>query len=185
VFRPPLLNKPNRPPEHEWRLYFLSISSLLRIFRVSKLSKTLSFYLCEYNLSYKKMGLSHFPTASEGVLPLLVMNTVVSITLLKNMVRSVFQIVASETESSMEIDDEPEDDFVTRRISITQFKSLCENIEEEEEEKGVECCVCLCGFKEEEEVSELVSCKHFFHRACLDNWFGNNHTTCPLCRSIL
>ncbi|CAH8253621.1 unnamed protein product [Arabidopsis lyrata] len=136
------------------------------------------------------MGLSHFPTASEGVLPLLVMNTVVSVTLLKNMVRSVFQIVASETESSMEIEHEPEEDFVRRRISITHFKSLYENRgeeeeEEEEEERGVECCVCLCGFKEEEEVSELVSCKHFFHRTCLDNWFGNNHTTCPLCRSIL
>lgn len=135
------------------------------------------------------MGLSHFPTASEGVLPLLVMNTVVSVTLLKNMVRSVFQIVASESEASREIEekDEAEEDFVRRRILITQFKSLCENRGEEEEgeERGVECCVCLCGFKEEEEVSELVSCKHFFHRACLDNWFGNNHTTCPLCRSIL
>lgn len=135
------------------------------------------------------MGLSHFPTASEGVLPLLVMNTVVSVTLLKNMVRSVFQIVASESEASREIEekDEAEEDFVRRRILITQFKSLCENRGEEEEgeERGVECCVCLCGFKEEEEVSELVSCEHFFHRACLDNWFGNNHTTCPLCRSIL
>ncbi|KAL9311021.1 putative Zinc finger, RING-type [Arabidopsis thaliana] len=49
----------------------------------------------------------------------------------------------------------------------------------------MDCCVCLCGFKEEEEVSELVSCKHYFHSACLDKWFGNNHTTCPLCRSIL
>ncbi|EOA36116.1 hypothetical protein CARUB_v10011691mg [Capsella rubella] len=122
------------------------------------------------------------------------MNTVVSVTLLKNMVRSVFQIVVSESEASMELDEDvPEEDFLSRRISITQFKSLCENrgegeVEEEEEEgeeKVVECCVCLCGFEEEEEVSELVSCKHFFHRACLDKWFGNNHTTCPLCRSIL
>ncbi|KAG2318839.1 hypothetical protein Bca4012_054957 [Brassica carinata] len=137
------------------------------------------------------MGLSQFPTASEGVLPLLVMNTVVSVTLLKNMVMSVFRIVGSDTEATMEIE-EREEDCVRmrrrRRISITQFKSLCENRggeENEEEEEGVECCVCLCGFKEKEEVSELVSCKHFFHRACLDSWFGNNHTTCPLCRSIL
>ncbi|CAN8313320.1 unnamed protein product [Cochlearia groenlandica] len=139
------------------------------------------------------MGLSQFPTASEGVLPLLVMNTVVSVTLLKNIVRYVFQIVGSESEdTSMEREEqETREDFVrrrrSRRISITQFKSMCENRgEEEEEEKSVECCcVCLCGFKEEEEVSELVSCKHYFHKACLDKWFGNNHTTCPLCRSIL
>ncbi|KAG2292454.1 hypothetical protein Bca52824_039123 [Brassica carinata] len=127
------------------------------------------------------MGLSQFPTASEGVLPLL------------NMVMSVFRIVGTDTEASMEIEQREEDCVRRRRrrISITQFKSLCENRggeeneEDEEEEEGVECCVCLCGFKEEEEVSELVSCKHFFHRACLDNWFGNDHTTCPLCRSIL
>ncbi|XP_010477998.1 PREDICTED: probable E3 ubiquitin-protein ligase XERICO [Camelina sativa] len=132
------------------------------------------------------MGLSQFPTAPEGVLPLLVMNTIVSVTLLKNMVRSIFQIVVSKSEASMDLDENvPEEDFLRRRVSITKFKSLCENRGDEEEEKGVECCVCLCGFKEEEEVSELVSCKHFFHRACLDNWFGNNHTTCPLCRSIL
>ncbi|CAA7023639.1 unnamed protein product [Microthlaspi erraticum] len=137
------------------------------------------------------MGLSQFPTAPEGVLPLLVMNTVFSVTLLKNMVMSVFQIVGSENEeASMEIkEDESGEGFLRRRrrISIVQFKSMCEKREEEEEEeeRGVECCVCLCGFKEEDEVSELVSCKHFFHRACLDNWFGNNHTTCPLCRSIL
>ncbi|KAL1188250.1 putative E3 ubiquitin-protein ligase XERICO [Cardamine amara subsp. amara] len=137
------------------------------------------------------MGLSHFPTASEGVLPLLVMNTVVSVTLLKNMVRSVFQIVGYETEEAsweIEENDETEEVFERRRVSITQFKSLCENRGEEEEEveveeKVVECCVCLCGFKEEEEVSELVSCKHFFHRGCLDKWFGNDHTTCPLCRT--
>ncbi|KFK44486.1 hypothetical protein AALP_AA1G263000 [Arabis alpina] len=129
------------------------------------------------------MGLSQFPTASEGVLPLLVMNTVVSVTLLKNMFWSVFQIVGSDTEASREIREDEAGEG--RRISITQFKSLCENRGGEEEEKGVECCVCLCGFKEEEEVSDLVSCKHFFHRACLDKWFGNNHTTCPLCRSIL
>ncbi|CAH8349861.1 unnamed protein product [Eruca vesicaria subsp. sativa] len=133
------------------------------------------------------MGLSQFPTASEGVLPLLVMNTVVSVTLLKNMVMSVFRIVGSDTEASMEIEEREEHCVRRRRVSIKPFKSLCENRgeENEDEEKGEECCVCLCGFKEEEEVSELVSCKHFFHRACLDNWFGNNHTTCPLCRSIL
>lgn len=144
-------------------------------------------------MALQEMGLSQFPTASEGVLPLLVMNTVVSVTLLKNMVMSVFRIVGSDTEVSMEIEEREEDCVMRRRrrrISITQFKSLCENRggeenEDEEEEEGVECCVCLCGFKEEEEVSELVSCKHFFHRACLDNWFGNDHTTCPLCRSIL
>ncbi|CAN1295473.1 Probable E3 ubiquitin-protein ligase XERICO [Linum perenne] len=66
-----------------------------------------------------------------------------------------------------------------RRVSITQFrKPCCSN------NGGLaECCVCLCGFEDEEEVSEL-SCKHFFHKGCLQKWFDNHHMTCPLCRSM-
>lgn len=39
------------------------------------------------------MGLSNFPSPAEGVLPVLVMNTVLSVALLKNMVRSVIQVM--------------------------------------------------------------------------------------------
>ncbi|GMN41557.1 hypothetical protein TIFTF001_010789 [Ficus carica] len=123
------------------------------------------------------MGLSNFLTAGEGVLPVLVMNSVLSVTLLKNMVRSVFQVIGA---SNVNSEEEPDHGFSPelvsreRRISITQFKSLCLNRS--------------CGAKtsadiDEEDVSEL-SCKHFFHKVCLDKWFDNKHTTCPLCRSI-
>ncbi|CAD5316590.1 unnamed protein product [Arabidopsis thaliana] len=133
------------------------------------------------------MGISHYPTASEGVMPMLVMNTVVSVSLVKNMVRSVVNMVSSETNEARnkEDDQDHEDSKRRRRISITHFESLCENRGSRNEREAMDCCVCLCGFKEEEEVSELVSCKHYFHSACLDKWFGNNHTTYPLCRSIL
>ncbi|XVE74951.1 hypothetical protein DITRI_Ditri12bG0059600 [Diplodiscus trichospermus] len=169
------------------------------------------------------MGLSNFPSAAEGVLPVLVMNTVLSVALLKNMVRSLLQMVGatgSNTSSNLEMEDTdgyPEDinNSRERRISITQFKSLCHNRYASSFEASasassaagigtccsstscgsgggsgsgwangtLECCVCLCGFKEEDEVSEL-SCKHFFHKSCLEKWFDNNHSTCPLCRSI-
>ncbi|XP_010415379.1 PREDICTED: probable E3 ubiquitin-protein ligase XERICO [Camelina sativa] len=131
------------------------------------------------------MGLSHYPTASDGVVPMLVMNTVVSVSILKNMVRSVLQVVSSDTNEARNIEDGVDhEDSERNRISITHFDTLCVKGSMKERE-ALECCVCLCGFKEEEEVSELVSCKHYFHTACLDKWFGNNHTTCPLCRSIL
>ncbi|XVF02563.1 hypothetical protein REPUB_Repub04eG0185300 [Reevesia pubescens] len=152
------------------------------------------------------MGLSNFPTAAEGILPVLVMNTVLSVTLLKNMVRSLFQVVdATTTSSNFDIEDSdgyPEEinNARERRISITQFKSLshdrysssCEDSARDccsrsssgaNMKMSVECCVCLCGLEADEEVSEL-SCKHFFHKGCLDKWFDNKHTTCPLCRSI-
>lgn len=87
-----------------------------------------------------------------------------------------------------------------RRISITQFKSLCHDrsitVAKTSSSSGhrrcrgggsgfgsMECCVCLCGFEADEEVSEL-SCKHFFHKGCLEKWFVHKHATCPLCRSI-
>ncbi|MBA0642541.1 hypothetical protein Goklo_026906 [Gossypium klotzschianum] len=158
------------------------------------------------------MGLSNFPSAAEGVLPVLVMNTVLSVALLKNIVRSLLQVVGASTTSNLDIEasnEDPEEMSKARerRISITQFKSLCHNrhssastsYEDSAPADGgygssnssrgdgwvnsVECCVCLCGFEADEEVSEL-SCKHFFHKGCLEKWFGNKHSTCPLCRSI-
>ncbi|KAM0984206.1 hypothetical protein ACFX13_011833 [Malus domestica] len=127
------------------------------------------------------MGLSNFPSAAEGVLPLLVMNTVFSVALLKNMARSVLQVMRANINSHTfdeNSDGCPEEISRERRISITQFKSFCRN------GGKTQCCVCLCGFEAEQEVSEL-SCKHFFHKGCLEKWFDHNHrTTCPLCRSI-
>ncbi|KAJ6890174.1 E3 ubiquitin-protein ligase XERICO [Populus alba x Populus x berolinensis] len=135
------------------------------------------------------MGLSSFPGAAEGVLPVLVMSTVLSVALLKSTVRSVLQLVVGANwippdHYEEELPEEyPRENARESRISITQFKSLNQN-DGGARNSAMECCVCLCGFEDEEEVSEL-SCKHFFHRGCLDKWFDNIHTTCPLCRSNL
>ncbi|KAK7312041.1 hypothetical protein RJT34_10594 [Clitoria ternatea] len=138
------------------------------------------------------MGLSNFPSASEGVLPVLVMNTVLSVALLKNIFRSVFQLISGNTSTTSNIEQEFHDNEGSRerRVSITQYKSLCHDRSKSNIGRSgwrgvslVECCVCLCGFEANEEVSELP-CKHFFHRGCLDKWFDNKHSTCPLCRSM-
>jgi RING/U-box domain-containing protein len=134
------------------------------------------------------MGLSNFPYAAEGVVPVLVMNTVLSMVLLKNMFRSMLQVVGctSSITNSPNIDEQEEEENSTnnssreRRVSITNYKSLCYNIGRS---PMIECCVCLSGFEANQEVSELP-CKHFFHRGCLDKWFDNKHTSCPLCRSM-
>ncbi|XP_061992723.1 probable E3 ubiquitin-protein ligase XERICO [Rosa rugosa] len=134
------------------------------------------------------MGLSNFPGASEGVLPVLVMNTVLSVALLKNMVRSVFQVMSGANVVASQTLEEDADEYPEvareRRISVARYRSLCHR----KSKRGgrlamAECCVCLCGFEAEQEVSEL-SCKHFFHKGCLEKWFDNDHTTCPLCRSV-
>lgn len=145
------------------------------------------------------MGLSNIPNLAEGVLPFLLVNTVLSVVLLKNMLMSVLEALGVTSSSylhNMEEDIEEETERESqrrRRVSITQYK-LCEEeettktISDYDSSMGcglgmVECCVCLCGFEANQEVSELP-CKHFFHRGCLDKWFDNKHLSCPLCRSI-
>ncbi|CAI0462435.1 unnamed protein product [Linum tenue] len=139
------------------------------------------------------MGLSNFPTPSEGVLPLLVVNTVLSVALLKSMVRSLLHWIVTSPISFDGNQEESGSGIIRitsssrrrRRISITQFRALSGGAGGRSAwlATTVECCVCLCGFQAEEEVSEL-SCKHFFHKGCLQKWFDNQHATCPLCRSI-
>nr|KJB20619.1 hypothetical protein B456_003G156700 [Gossypium raimondii] len=45
------------------------------------------------------------------------------------------------------------------------------------------CPVCLCEFEEEDEIRQLMSCRHIFHGRCLDRWMGYDQQTCPLCRT--
>ncbi|KAF8408322.1 hypothetical protein HHK36_007471 [Tetracentron sinense] len=138
------------------------------------------------------MGLYNFPSPIiGGVLPVLVMNTVLSVALLKNVVRSVLQVMGTGTENPPNlVEDHPfSENLRNRKISVTLFRSLCNNGSGITRSScggwsSLECCVCLCGFEADEEVSEL-SCKHFFHKGCLEKWMDHKHSTCPLCRSTL
>ncbi|KAK9119845.1 hypothetical protein Scep_017938 [Stephania cephalantha] len=143
------------------------------------------------------MGLSHYPSAAEGVLPVLVMNTVISVAILKSMVRWVLHVMGCVEEGPdlERSDEEGEVGLKGRRASVTLFKSLRDSREScgcspppssssssSSSVVVMECCVCLHGYEAEEEVSEL-DCKHFFHKGCLEKWLDHKHTTCPLCRS--
>ncbi|KAH1052711.1 hypothetical protein GLYMA_08G233400v4 [Glycine max] len=120
------------------------------------------------------MGLSNFPiSASEG-------------SMFRSMLQVVFGGSAASSSSNIEHDDEiSSSSSWERRVSITQYKSLCHNhdIGGRTSVAMVGCSICLCHFEANEEVSELP-CKHYFHRGCLDKWFDNKHSPCPLCRSI-
>ncbi|KAK2983320.1 hypothetical protein RJ640_016058 [Escallonia rubra] len=114
------------------------------------------------------MGLPSFPSPPEGgVLPLLVMNTVLSVALLKNMVRHVLHVVGAAGDvNSPSFGEDPSSDHSVIQRSEDDVKGRASR------------------FRDEEEVSELT-CKHFFHKACLEKWFDKQHRTCPLCRTIL
>ncbi|KAK2657936.1 hypothetical protein Ddye_010988 [Dipteronia dyeriana] len=44
------------------------------------------------------------------------------------------------------------------------------------------CSVCLCEFKEGEQIRVLPECLHLFHVACIDMWLSS-HNNCPNCRA--
>ncbi|GER35150.1 RING/U-box superfamily protein [Striga asiatica] len=47
-----------------------------------------------------------------------------------------------------------------------------------------ECRVCLSCFEEGEKVRKLT-CRHTFHKECIDTWLQRESATCPLCRAVV
>ena len=95
-------------------------------------SKNFVLFLWDFLGTQKDMGLSNFPSPAEGVLPVLVMNTVLSVAFLKNMVRSLLQVTGATAsdQNPSNLEEDPDgcaQNARERRISITQFKSLCQN----------------------------------------------------------
>jgi len=44
------------------------------------------------------------------------------------------------------------------------------------------CLVCLDDYEETEEL-RLMSCKHLFHKVCVDKWLQQGRNNCPACRT--
>lgn len=152
------------------------------------------------------MGLSSFPnTVSEGVLPILIVNTALSFAIIKDILRSILQIVGLSSYTEPESIDpswpesnitpdmayvHPEAHLIAEEIRqslpIKRFKSDNESSsnENDDDDGHVECAVCLSKFEEGDEIRQLPCC-HSFHKACLDKWLDHQQITCPLCRSCL
>lgn len=46
---------------------------------------------------------------------------------------------------------------------------------------GERCLVCLCDYEASEQVRQL-SCRHVYHRECIDEWLTTGRNSCPMCR---
>ncbi|KDP23004.1 hypothetical protein JCGZ_01726 [Jatropha curcas] len=145
------------------------------------------------------MGLSNLPAPSEGVLCVLLVNTALSISLFKGLVRTILHIVgirlswsssSSSSTPSLDYTEEPSESFEFRlpppqtyiqefrsRTPTTRFDAVCScKIPEHD------CSVCLTRFEPESEINYL-SCGHLFHKVCLEKWLDYWNVTCPLCRT--
>lgn len=145
------------------------------------------------------MGLSSLPAQSEGVLCIILVNTAMSISIFKGIIRTILHIVgiiASPSSSpsqdynpqnsseSFEIHLSPSDDFIEEfrsRTPTLRFDSVCSGCKEPEHD----CSVCLTQFEPESEINYCISCGHVFHKVCLEKWLDYWNITCPLCRSPL
>ncbi|PGG98673.1 hypothetical protein GX51_06679 [Blastomyces parvus] len=44
------------------------------------------------------------------------------------------------------------------------------------------CLICLSDYEAAEEVRQLTTCQHIYHRECIDEWLTTGRNSCPLCR---
>jgi hypothetical protein len=143
------------------------------------------------------MGLSSLPAPSEGVLCVLLVNTALSISIVKGIVRSILHIVgirlspsaslpssdnAEDTRESLEFRLSPPENYIEEfrsRMPSIRFNTVCSC-----EQPEHDCSVCLTQFEPESEINSL-SCGHIFHKMCLEKWLDYWNITCPLCRTPL
>ncbi|CAL9047452.1 probable E3 ubiquitin-protein ligase XERICO [Musa acuminata AAA Group] len=132
------------------------------------------------------MGLSSLPTPSESVLTLVLVNTAITVAILKELLRSVLHLLRLRVPPSPPPPAEggPEssitDRFRSRSRPITFGSALGRR--RAQADRLVDCRVCLARFEPESVVNRLP-CGHLFHRACLETWLDYHHATCPLCRT--
>ncbi|XP_010240306.2 putative RING-H2 finger protein ATL50 [Brachypodium distachyon] len=79
-----------------------------------------------------------------------------------------------------------------RRIGLAAEASEEYKGADDDEGREAVCAICLAPLQEaggcqQQRVTELCSCSHAFHAACIDSWFasgeGDGAGTCPLCRT--
>ncbi|XP_073019455.1 probable E3 ubiquitin-protein ligase XERICO [Primulina eburnea] len=99
------------------------------------------------------MGLSNFSSPSEGILPLLAMNAVMSVNVVKDMLRPFLQVVGAASVDQESEDEYSGDESVAKRVSVKRYSSRGRNGYDGGNKWAViECCVCLRRFKESERV---------------------------------
>ncbi|KAK1414404.1 hypothetical protein QVD17_30148 [Tagetes erecta] len=134
------------------------------------------------------MGLSPYSNpADAGILCMILVQTAMSISFMKENLLSVMQVFRIRMASWEEYPDQPAaepPERATSRIYMDEFRSMVPTLRYDSLSCNVkqECSVCLIEFKPAAEINRL-SCGHVFHKSCLERWLGYWNITCPLCRN--
>ncbi|KAF5746187.1 E3 ubiquitin-protein ligase XERICO [Tripterygium wilfordii] len=144
------------------------------------------------------MGLSSLPAPSEGVICVLLVNTALSISIVKAIVRSILHVVGIRVSSSSQ--SPPPSDYPESLVEpigfcmnpsdsyVSEFRSMNPAIRFDSvsscKHHEHECSVCLNQFEPESEIN-CLSCGHLFHKVCLESWLNYSNITCPMCRTSL
>lgn len=139
------------------------------------------------------MAISSYPTpADAGVLCIILANTAISISIVKEIVRSILHVIGIRIDSWEELSGDPSESAECRKglpgsymeefrsqIPALRFDSLSMH-----DCLAQECSICLTEFEPNAEVNHLT-CGHVFHNLCLEKWLNYWNTTCPLCRNCM
>ncbi|KAI3803615.1 hypothetical protein L1987_31772 [Smallanthus sonchifolius] len=138
------------------------------------------------------MGLSPYSNPSDaGILCVILVKTAVSISFMKEILRSILHVagirVASssgEEFSNQPLAESPQYRGTPSRSYMDEFRSRTPTLRYDTVSctPNQECSVCLIEFKPDAEINHL-SCGHVFHTSCLEKWLNYWNITCPLCRN--
>ncbi|KAL3633792.1 hypothetical protein CASFOL_022554 [Castilleja foliolosa] len=140
------------------------------------------------------MALSSYPTpADAGMLCIILANTAISISIIKELISSILSVIgfriASRDEYSPETSDlsgcrlSPSESYMDEfrsRTPAMRYDSIVACGSQQDQE----CSICLSEFEPKAEINRL-SCGHVFHKPCLEKWLKYWNTTCPLCRNFM
>lgn len=77
---------------------------------------------------------------------------------------------------------------IKRQLRVVEFNRLgrmCHVEDDEDEDNGPTCVICLGKLAAQDKVRKLGNCAHGFHVECIDKWVDSGRVSCPLCRASL
>ncbi|VFQ90891.1 unnamed protein product [Cuscuta campestris] len=120
------------------------------------------------------MGLSPYSSPADGgVLCVILFNTAMSISMIKEMVRSILSVIGIPIASPWE--EYPAGDAIEECRASPSESYM-------EEFRSQTLTLRYDSFEPDAEIN-LLSCGHVFHLSCLEKWVKSWGVTCPLCRN--